>query len=40
LQGDTAKALAIYKDFLALWQDAYPDIPIPKKAKAEYAKLL
>ena len=39
LQGDTAKALAAYKDFLALWSDADPDIPILKEAKAEYAKL-
>jgi len=27
------------KDFLALWKDADPDIPILKEAKAEYAKL-
>jgi eukaryotic-like serine/threonine-protein kinase len=39
LQGDTAKARAAYKDFLALWKDADPDIPILKQAKAEYAKL-
>ena len=37
--GDTAKALAAYKDFLTLWKDADPDIPIYKQAKAEYAKL-
>jgi len=40
LQGDTAKALAAYQDFLTLWKDADPDIPILKQAKAEYAKLL
>jgi hypothetical protein len=34
-----ARALAAYKDFLALWKDADPDIPILKQAKAEYAKL-
>jgi len=34
------RALAAYKDFLALWKDADPDIPIYKEAKAEYAKLL
>jgi eukaryotic-like serine/threonine-protein kinase len=28
-----------YQDFLALWKDADPDIPILKQAKAEYAKL-
>jgi predicted Zn-dependent protease len=39
LTGDTAKAKAAYQDFLALWKDADPDIPILKQAKAEYAKL-
>jgi predicted Zn-dependent protease len=38
-QGDTAKARAAYQDFLMLWKDADPDIPILKQAKAEYAKL-
>jgi hypothetical protein len=28
-----------YQDFLTLWKDADPDIPILKQAKAEYAKL-
>jgi tetratricopeptide (TPR) repeat protein len=39
LTGDTAKARAAYQDFLALWKDADPDVPILKEAKAEYAKL-
>ena len=39
LQGDTAKARAKYQDFLTLWKDADPDIPVLKAAKAEYAKL-
>jgi tetratricopeptide (TPR) repeat protein/predicted Ser/Thr protein kinase len=39
LAGDPAKAGKAYKDFLTLWKDADPDIPILKKAKAEYAKL-
>jgi tetratricopeptide (TPR) repeat protein len=39
LQGDTAKAKAAYQDFLALWKDADPDIPILIAAKSEYAKL-
>ena len=39
MQGDTTKARAAYQDFLMLWKDADPDIPILKQAKAEYAKL-
>jgi len=39
LQGDKAKSRIAYQDFLALWKDADPDIPILKQAKAEYAKL-
>jgi tetratricopeptide (TPR) repeat protein/predicted Ser/Thr protein kinase len=39
MQGDTAKAKAAYQDFLTLWKDADPDIPILVVAKAEYAKL-
>ena len=39
LQGDTAKARAAYQEFLTLWKDADPGIPILKEAKAEYAKL-
>jgi len=33
------RALTAYKDFLTLWKDADPDVPILKEAKAEYAKL-
>jgi predicted Zn-dependent protease len=39
LQGDTSKARTEYHDFLTLWKDADPDIPILKDARAEYAKL-
>ncbi|HYN14442.1 MAG TPA: protein kinase [Terriglobales bacterium] len=39
LQGDTAKARAAYQDFLTLWKNADPDIPILQQAKTEYAKL-
>jgi len=39
LMGDTAKAKAAYQDFLTLWKDADPDVPILIAAKAEYAKL-
>ena len=37
--GARVRALAEYKDFLTLWKDADPDIPILKQAKAEYVKL-
>jgi tetratricopeptide (TPR) repeat protein len=40
MMGDTAAARKSYQDFLTLWKDADPDIPIYKEAKAEYAKLL
>jgi eukaryotic-like serine/threonine-protein kinase len=33
------RALAAYKDFLTLWKDADPNIPILNEAKAEYARL-
>jgi eukaryotic-like serine/threonine-protein kinase len=39
LSGDKTKAKAAYQDFLTLWKDADPDIPILKQANAEYAKL-
>jgi hypothetical protein len=39
MQGDAAKARTAYQDFLTLWKDADPDIPILREAKAEYAKL-
>ena len=39
MQNDTASAKAAYQDFLTLWKDADPDVPIMKQAKAEYAKL-
>jgi DNA-binding winged helix-turn-helix (wHTH) protein/tetratricopeptide (TPR) repeat protein len=40
LQPDArAKARVAYQDFLTLWKDADPDIPILKEAKAEYARL-
>ncbi len=39
LSGDKTKAKSAYQDFLTLWKDADPDIPIFKQAKAEYAKL-
>ena len=36
LQGDVAKARTAYQDFLGLWKDADPDIPV---LKAEYANI-
>jgi ATP/maltotriose-dependent transcriptional regulator MalT len=39
LQGETIKARAAFQDFLALWKDADPDIPILQQAKTEYARL-
>jgi eukaryotic-like serine/threonine-protein kinase len=39
LSGDNNKARAAYQDFLTLWKDADPDIPVLKEAKADYAKL-
>jgi predicted Zn-dependent protease len=39
MQSDTPKARAAYQDFLTLWKDADPDIPVLKQAKSEYAKL-
>jgi eukaryotic-like serine/threonine-protein kinase len=42
LQADAAarvRALTAYKDFLALWKDADPHVPVYIAAKAEYASL-
>jgi serine/threonine protein kinase/Flp pilus assembly protein TadD len=38
-QGDSAKAISAYQEFLSIWKDADPEIPIYKQAQAEYAKL-
>jgi tetratricopeptide (TPR) repeat protein len=37
--GDLAKSKTAYQDFLSLWNDADPNIPILAQAKAEYARL-
>ena len=39
LQGDTTNARRAYQDFLTLWKDADPDLPVLRDAKSEYAKL-
>jgi hypothetical protein len=37
--GDAGKARMAYQDLLALWQDADPDLELPKQARAEFAAL-
>jgi serine/threonine protein kinase/Tfp pilus assembly protein PilF len=39
LAGDVGKAREAYAAFLVAWLNADPDIPVLKRAKAEYAKL-
>jgi tetratricopeptide (TPR) repeat protein len=39
MAGNAAKAKAAYENFLTLWKDADPDIPILRQAKAEYGRL-
>jgi tetratricopeptide (TPR) repeat protein len=39
LSGEQSKARTAYQDFLALWKDADPDLPILKQANSEYASL-
>jgi eukaryotic-like serine/threonine-protein kinase len=39
LAGDKAKAKAAYDDFFTLWKEADPDVPILKRARAEYQAL-
>ena len=39
LSGETIKAKTAYRNFLTLWKDANPDIPVLKQAKAEFTKL-
>jgi len=39
LSGNTVKAKAEYQDFLTLWKNADPDIPLLTQVRAEYAKL-
>jgi eukaryotic-like serine/threonine-protein kinase len=39
MQGQVSQARAAYQDFLTLWKEADPDIPVMKEAQAEYANL-
>ena len=39
LSGEKDKARSAYQDFLTIWKDADPDIPVLKQARAEYGKL-
>jgi DNA-binding winged helix-turn-helix (wHTH) protein/tetratricopeptide (TPR) repeat protein len=39
LSGEGMKAKAAYQEFLTLWKDADPDIPILKQARVEYSKM-
>jgi len=39
LSGDSEKAKSAYQTFFTLWKNADPDIPILKRAMAEYAGL-
>jgi hypothetical protein len=39
LSGDLARSKTAYRDFLTLWKDADPNMPILSEAQAEYAKL-
>ncbi len=39
LAGNLAASRRAYQDFLALWKDADPDIPLYREAQAEYAAL-
>jgi eukaryotic-like serine/threonine-protein kinase len=39
LMGDNAAARDSYEEFLTIWKDADPDVPIYRQAKAEYAQL-
>ena len=36
--GDQMGARAAYENFLSLWKDADPDVPVLAQAQAEYAK--
>jgi hypothetical protein len=39
LSGDTGKSRKAYNDFLTLWKDADPDLPLVRQVRAEISKL-
>ena len=39
MYGDIDEARTHYQDFLALWKDADPNLPVLQQAKSEYAAL-
>jgi DNA-binding winged helix-turn-helix (wHTH) protein/tetratricopeptide (TPR) repeat protein/tRNA A-37 threonylcarbamoyl transferase component Bud32 len=39
MMGDNASARKSYAEFLSIWKDADPDLPVYRQAKAEYAQL-
>ena len=39
LAGDSSASRMAYQDFLALWKDADPEIPVLQQARAEYSRL-
>ena len=39
LMGDNASARESYEEFLTIWKDADPNLPVYRQAKAEYAQL-
>ena len=39
MMGDNASARKSYEEFLNIWKDADPDLPVYQQAKAEYAQL-
>jgi hypothetical protein len=39
LMGDNASARRYYEEFLTIWKDADPDVPVYRQAKAEYSQL-
>jgi len=39
LKGDLPASRMAYQDFLALWKDADPELPVLQQARAEYARL-